>query len=362
MNAENKAAAAKAAEVKGPREETEGAHEEMSPEGRIVQLAMGALLTQALYVAAKLGVADMLSDGPQKVSRLAERTQTNEEALYRTLRALASEGIFRETEPGVFDLTPSAATLRTDAPNSMRNCMIFMGEEYHWKAWAKMLHSVRTGETGWKEAHGAEVFDYFAEHAEEAEIFNRAMSDMSLSTAPAVVEGYDFSNIKTLADIGGGHGLLLAHVLKANPQMKGVLFDVPQVVEGADSLLEAEGVADRVEKVAGDFFKSVPKGADAYMMKFIIHDWDDERSRLILKNVHAALPQEGKVLLIETVVPEGNEPHHSKIIDLEMLVSPGGKERTEREYGELLKSAGFRLARVVTTKSPYSVIEGVKTA
>ena len=330
------------------------------PEAFLTQMAFGAMMTQALYVAAKLGIADLLAAKPQPISALAEATETHERALYRVLRSLAGVGIFEETEPQVFALTPLAEPLRSDKPNSMRNGAIFMGEEWHWRVWGDMVYSVKTGKPAWGHVHGAEVFDYFAVHPQQAEIFNKAMTDMSMATAPSVVEAYDFDSIKTLCDIAGGHGYLLAQVLKANPEMKGILFDVPPVIEGADALLEKEGVAKRVEKVSGDFFASVPKGADAYIMKHIIHDWDDERSIKILQNINTAMSADGKVLIVETIVPEGNEPHYSKLLDLEMLTSPGGAERTASEYRELLAAAGFRLTRIVPTRSPFSIIEAVR--
>ncbi len=330
------------------------------PEAFLTQLAFGAMMTQALYVAAKLGIADLLAEKPQPVSELAAATSTHERALYRVLRSLASVGVFEETDSQVFALTPLGELLRSGVTKSMRNGIIFMGEEWHWRVWNNMLYSVQTGKPAWGYVHGTEVFDYFAAHPEHAEIFNGAMTDMSVGTAPAIVEAYDFSGTGTLADIAGGHGYLLAQVLKANPEMRGILFDVPSVINGADALLEREGVAGRVEKVAGDFFASVPAGADAYMMKHIIHDWDDERSIKILSNIHAAMADDGKVLIVETVVPEGNEPHYSKLLDLEMLTSPGGMERNESEYRDLLAAAGFRLTRIIPTRSPFSVIEGVK--
>ena len=330
------------------------------PEAVLTQIAFGAMMTQALYVAAKLGIADLIAAKPQTISDLASATRTHERALYRVLRSLASIGVFTEVEPKVFGLTPLGEPLRSDAPNSMRSGAIFMGEEWHWRVWGNMLYSVQTGKPAWGHVHGAEVFDYFADHPQEAEIFNRAMTDMSVGTAPAIVEAYDFSPVSTLVDIAGGHGFLLSQVLKANPGMKGVLFDVEPVIAGAGALLEREGVAERVEKVAGDFFAEVPRGADAYMMKHIIHDWDDERCLTILRNINAAMNAEGRVLIIEVVVPEGNEPHYSKLLDLEMLASPGGAERTAEEYRELLAAAGFRLTRIVPTKSPFSIIEAVR--
>jgi hypothetical protein len=332
----------------------------IQPEVFLTQLAFGALMSQALYAAAKIGVADLLAEKPQPVSALAAATEVNERALYRVLRSLASVGVFEETDPKVFALTPYAQLLRSDVPGSLRNGVIFAGEEWHWRVWGNLTYSLKTGQPAWSQVHGAEVFDYFGANPEQAEIFNRAMTDGSVMIAPLVVEAYDFSGINQLVDIAGGHGYLLAQILKPNPNVKGILFDVPPVIAGASALLEGEGVSERVEKVSGDFFASVPKGADAYMMKHIIHDWDDERALKILQNINAAMAQDGKVLIVEVVVPEGNEPHYSKLLDLEMLASPGGVERTATEYRELLAAAGLRLARIIQTTSPYSIIEAVK--
>lgn len=335
--------------------------QEPPPEAFIIEMAFGALMTQALYVAAKLGLADLLAGGARTVGELAAETATHERALYRVLRSLAGAGVFEEVAPKTFALTPRAETLRTDAPNSMRGGAIFMGEEWHWRVWGDMLHSVRTGGPAWGHVHnGAEVFDYFAQNPAHAEIFNGAMTDMSVGTAPVVVEAYDFSGFGTICDVAGGHGYLLAQVLKATPGAQGILFDVPPVVAGADALLDSEGVAARVEKISGDFFVSVPAGADAYMMKHIIHDWDDARATQILRNIREAMPEHAKVLIVETVVPESDEPHYSKLLDLEMLVSPGGAERTASEYRELLAAAGLRLTRIVSTKSPFSIVEAVR--
>jgi hypothetical protein len=349
-----------AATAAAPSNHATAAAQPLPPEAFLGQVAFGAMMTQALYVAAKLGVADLLAAKPLTVRELAAATKTHEHALYRVLRSLASIRIFEETDPKVFANTPYSQPLRSDAPNSMRNGAIFMGEEWHWKVWGDMMYSVQTGKPAWGDMHGAEVFDYFAVNPRQAEIFNNAMTDMSVTTAPAIVEAYDFNGINQLTDIAGGHGYLLAQVLKANPHMRGILFDVPPVIAGAGALLEKEGVSERVEKISGDFFSAVPKGSDAYMMKHIIHDWDDERATKILKNINSAMSENGKVLIVEVVVPEGNEPHYSKLLDLEMLTSPGGLERTEQEYRELLAAAGFRLTRIVPTMTPFSIIEGVR--
>lgn len=332
----------------------------MPPEAILAQMVMGSFIAQAVSVAAKLGIADLLKEKPMHVSDLARETETHERSLYRLLRTLASVGVFEETDPKVFGLTPLAEPLRADAQGSMRDAAIFMGEDWHWRVYGEMLYSVQTGKPAWGRVHGDEVFEYFGKNPEQAEIFNRAMTNLSLSAVPAVVEAYDFSGINTLADVAGGHGLLLAGVLKANPELKGLLFDLPSVLEGAPALLEKEGVANRIELARGNFFESVTAGADAYMMKHIIHDWDDERCVQILRNIHKAMNDRGKLLIIEMVVPAGNEPHFGKIQDMEMLVSPGGIERTEEEYRGLLSQAGFKLTRIVPTRSPLSIVEGVK--
>ena len=331
----------------------------LPPEAVLTNIAFGAMTTQALYVAAKLGIADLLAQGQRTAAELSAATGTHERSLYRVLRSLAGAGVFREVSPKVFANTVISEALRTDAPNSMRNGVIFMGEAWHYNVWGNMMHSVQTGKSAWGKTHGAEVFDWFADKPEEGEIFNSAMTDMSVSIAPMVVESYDFSGFETLADIAGGHGYLLAQILKANPKLNGILFDVPPVIAGCGAMLEKQDVAARVETVEGDFFAEVPS-ADGYIMKHIIHDWDDDRCVKILSNIHKAMKGNGKVLIVETVVPEGNEPHYSKLLDLEMLTSPGGVERTAEEYRELLAQAGFRLTEIVPTKSPFSIIEAVK--
>lgn len=336
------------------------ATEKMDPVAHLMQIMIGSLPCQASYVAAKLGIADFLKDGPRTVAQLAQETKTHERSLYRLLRSLASVGIFAETDSQTFTLTPPAELLLTDHPGSLRGIAIFMGEEWHWAVCGEMLYSVQTGKAAWEKVHGLEVFPYLQQNPRESEIFNRAMTSLSGSTLPAIVEAYDFTGVETLADIAGGHGILLAGFLKANPQLKGVLFDLPEVIEGAPTLLQAEGVEDRVRFESGDFFEGVTKGADAYMMKFIIHDWDDERALKILRIIQRDSAPSARLLLVEMVLPERNEPHFSKIQDLEMLVAPGGIERTEEEYRELLSESGFDLRRVIPTKSPLSIVEAFK--
>lgn len=339
---------------------TQAAIEKMDPVTHLMQIVVGCFPSQAVYVAAKLGIADSLKDGPRSAADLARQTNTHERSLYRVLRSLASVGIFTETESKTFALTPAAELLLSDHPESMRNTAIFMGEKWHWSVYGEMLYSVQTGKVAWEKVHGLEVFPYFQQHPEEYEIFNRAMTSMSTNVLPALVEAYDFTGVDTLVDIAGGHGMLLSGFLKRNPSLKGVLFDLPQVIDGATMLLKEEGVADSVQLESGDFFEKVPEGADAYMMKFIIHDWDDERSLKILKNIHRDSAAHARLLLFEMVVPAGDEPHFSKIQDLEMLVSPGGVERTEQEYRDLLNQAGFELRRIIPTQSPLSIVEAFK--
>lgn len=332
---------------------------EVPPQAIIMQIANGTMVTQALGVVAKLGIADMIEDGDCDVEKLAFASGSDRSSLYRILRSLASVGVFTETSRAKFAHTPVSSLLLSDIEGSMRSMAIFMAEPWHYNVWGNMLHSAKTGGTAWKATYGEEVFDWFQKHPAESEIFNKAMTDMSASVAPALVAAYDFSGISVLADIAGGHGFLLSQILKANPGLKGILFDMDHVIEGSAAMLSKNGVADRVNVVSGDFFREVP-AADAYIMKHIIHDWDDQRSIAIMQNIHTAMTEDGKLLLLEMVVPEGNEPHPSKILDLAMLALPGGLERTAAEYEELFDRSGFKLNRIVPTMSPFSVIEAVK--
>ncbi|MDQ3713866.1 MAG: acetylserotonin O-methyltransferase [Acidobacteriota bacterium] len=333
---------------------------QLPPEAILSQMLWGGLIQQSIYAVTKLGVADLLAEKSQTAAELAANTETHAPSLYRVLRTLASVGIFAENADGKFELTPIAALLRKDAPNSMRDFALMLGGEWHWRIFSELMHSVKTGATAQEKACGAELFEYLANNPENAKVFNRAMTSHSQAAVPAIVEGYDFSGIDKLVDIGGGQGILLAGILKANPQTQGILFDMPSVIAGESELLEKEGVTARVEKVSGDFFQSVSAGADAYLMKHIIHDWDDEQSIKILQNIYSAMNGNGKVLIVEMVIPEGNEPSPSKILDLQMLIGTGGKERTEKEYRELLETAGFRLTRIIPTRSPLSIVEAVK--
>ena len=329
------------------------------PEVALTQILLGSLAAQTVYVAAKLGIADLLEDGPKPVEDLAARTNTHAPSLYRVLRAAASLGVFTEQENRTFALSPTAQPLLSNASNSLRDIAIFMGEDWHWNVWGQILFSVRTGKSAWAEAHGDDVFEYFKSKPDAFAVFNRAMTSLTALSTRAVIEGYDFTGIGKLVDIAGGHGRLLTEIVAANPSLHGVLFDLPQVIEGARENVAKSSAADRVEFVSGDFFESVPAGGDAYMMKHIIHDWDDERALVILRNIKQVMNPGGRVLLVESVVSEKNDQDFSKLMDIEMMVSPGGKERTATEYKELFTQAGLRLTRIIPTKSAYSVIEAV---
>lgn len=329
------------------------------PEQTLLNHALGKWTSRAAYVAAKLGIADLLARGPKPVDELARATATHAPSLYRVLRALASLGIFEETADRTFRLTPAAEPLRSDVPGSLRAFTIMMGEPWSMRAWESILDSVRTGEPAFDAVHGKKIWEYFAERPQEGEIFNAAMVSFSEIETPAVLEAYDFSGIRCLADVGGGLGHLLAAVLRQHPAMHGILFDAEAVAPAARANLAKEGLADRARVVAGSFFETVPSGADACILKHILHDWDDERSSSILRSCRRALPAGGRVLVVDAVIGPGNAPELGKLIDLEMLVMTGkGRERTEAEFRSLLEASGFRLERIVPTASPVSVVEG----
>jgi hypothetical protein len=329
------------------------------PAARLGAMIGGARATQLVYVAAKLGIADLLKDGPKGSDELARAVLAHPGTLNRVLRALTALGVFAETEDGRFELTPLAEPLQSDVTGSMRDFAIMYGEDWFWRPYGALLHSVRTGETPFEHVHGEGVFEYLDREPEAARVFNDAMTSLSGPHAATVVAAYDFSGISKIVDLGGGHGSLIAAILKANPNMRGVLYDRPSVVAGARDLLNAEGVAHRCELVAGDFFQSVPAGGDAYILKWIIHDFQDDRSVEILKNCRRAMADVGKLLLVERVVPRGKDGRSEKLADITMLAIPGGLERTEAQFSSLLRAAGFRLVRIVPTQTEMNVIEAV---
>jgi hypothetical protein len=323
------------------------------------RMITGYWTTQALYVAAKLGIADLLALGPRSARDLAEATEVDAPSLYRLLRALASLGVFADDGTGRFSLTPLAECLRSNVAGSQRALAIMSGEEQY-KAWGELLYSVQTGKTSFDKLYGMPVFDFLSRNTEQAKVFDAAMVGVHGRETAAMTDAYDFSGAAVLADIGGGNGSLLTTVLKQHPALRGILYDLPGVTERAKTTLRAAGVADRCQVIGGNFFESVPAGADAYLMRHIIHDWEDEKATKILRNVHRAMGAEGRLLVVEGVIPSGNDPCFGKLLDLMMLTVPGGKERTQEEYQTLFQAGGFRLTRIVPTKAEVSVIEGRK--
>lgn len=320
-------------------------------------MASGYWISQAIYVAAQLRIADLLASGSKTVAELAHGV--DERALYRLLRALASLGIFAEQDDGQFRLTPLAEPLRADHPQSKRAMILMAGDEQY-RAWGNLLFSVQTGHTGFEHEFGLPLFDYLSKHPEKAKVFDEAMVSIHGRETPAMLEVYDFSGIGVLADLGGGNASVLTAVLRKHSNLRGILFDLPNVAERARPSLAAAGLAERCQAIGGSFFETAPAGADAYFLRHILHDWNDEQCLTILRNIHRASPPHAKLLVVESIIQPGNDPSFAKLLDLTMLVIPGGQERTEAEYRELLARGGFELRRIVPTAADVSVLEAVK--
>ncbi len=314
----------------------------------------------AVLLAAKLGIADLLSDGPLPITELARGTDTHALSLYRVMRALASHGVFREDADGRFSLTAMAAPLRSDAPEGVRPLALWMGSDANLLTWANLEYSVRTGKPAFEHVYGKAWFDYLDEQPELAKIFNDLMTGATTDEGAAIVAAHDFSPYQRIVDVGGGHGALLALILDRNPQVTGVLFDAPQVIASAHGALDEHVAQGRAEKTAGNFFEAVPQGGDAYVLKYIVHDWDDERAVTILTNCRQAMAEDGRVLLVEMSIPSGNVPSRGKWIDLTMLLFLHSRERTEDEYRDVLQQAGLHLVKITPTASPFSIIEAVR--
>jgi hypothetical protein len=334
------------------------ADQDQRPALELRRLANGFQVTQAIHVAATLEIADLLADGPRSSDGLAAATGSDPDALYRLLRALAAVGVFREEEDRRFAQTELSEGLRSDAPDGIAGWAAFVGRPSYWQAWGNLLHSVRTGENAFRHVHGTDVWSYRAERPEENAVFNRAMQALTRSSNQALVEAYDFGRFGTIVDVGGGNGTLLALLLARYPSLEGVLFDQPHVVAGAGEALGAAGVADRCRVVAGSFFDGIPAGADAYVLKAIIHDWQDEESVAILRRCREVVPDSGALLVIERVLGPPNADAAAKLSDLNMLVAAGGRERNLDEFESLFAATGFRLAGATPTGSGLSVIEG----
>jgi SAM-dependent methyltransferase len=329
---------------------------------KLVGLFNNAVLSQALSVAAELGIPDLLARGPRKPAELASATGCHAASLQRLMRALASIELCREHQDGSFSLTALGAVLRSDTANSLRSWAIWCGR-YLWPLWGNLRHSVRTGESARKLVGGAVGQEQLANDVDAAAIFNRAMAEFTRLVARRVVRCYDFSGFKRIVDVGGGCGELLAVVLRAHPAMRGVLLELPHATEAAREYLGRAGLIERCEIVTGDCFESVPSGGDVYLLKNVIHNWDDDRSVLLLRNCRDAMTGGGKLLLVEHILPDRMEPSgaHQDIArkDLTMLIGPGGRERTAREFCSLLEAGGFRSGKIVPSTLNFCVIEAV---
>lgn len=332
--------------------------------GAMLQVATGYTSAQVVHVAAQLGLADLLADGPRSIEDLAGATDAHAPSLARLVRALAVLGVVSEGDGGRIELTPLGTTLRSDVPGSVRDAVLFLVGEWSWRAWGGLLHSVRTGEPAFDRIFGMSNFEYWEHDAEAGAIHDAYFRAMARTTSAPLVAGYDFSRFGTVVDVGGSNGSLLAAILRAHPGVRGILFDLPHVVAGAAPVLAEAGVADRCAVVGGTFFESVPPGANAYLLKYIIHDWDDARAGAILRRCREAAAPGAVLLLIEQVLPErleaGTAAQRVTRLDLQMLVlTPGGRERTEGEFRALLGAAGFALRAVLPTASPFHILEAI---
>ncbi|MEN3352117.1 MAG: hypothetical protein V7640_275 [Betaproteobacteria bacterium] len=327
---------------------------------QVIQMATGYVFSRAIYAAARLGIADLLAEGPKSAEALASSTGAHAPSLYRLMRTLASMGYFNETEDHRFALAELGAALKTDAPGAARSSVLALAGSWIWKAWDEFLYSVQTGETAFDKVFGVSLFGYLAQHPEEAKLFGEAMIGFHGAEPPAVAEAYDFTGIETLVDIGGGTGNLLGTVLRRHTHLKGTVYDLAHVVPEALRNFRTWGIADRASAEPGSFFESVPAGADAYLLSHVIHDWDEEKCLAILRNCRAAMRDSARLLIVEYVLPDGNAPHVGKMLDLVMLTVPGGMERSEKQYRELLAKAGMHVTRILPTASQVSVIEAVR--
>jgi hypothetical protein len=321
------------------------------------ELINGYQVSQAIHVAATLGIADLLTDGAKSCDELAAAAGAHPGTLYRLLRALATVGVFREDDGHRFALTPIGDCLRSDAPEPLGGWAAYAGRPAYWQAWGSLLGSVRTGENAFRRVHGVSVWEHRAADPEEGASFDRAMTDGSRRVTRGVLDAYDFGRFGTVVDVGGGQGALLAALLLAYPAMRGVLYEQPQVAARADRVLRQSGVADRCEVVGGSFFDAVPTGGDAYLLKSVLQDWDDEHSTAILRNCRNAVPATGRLFVVEQEILPPNEGRAAKFSDLNMLVSPGGQNRTVEEYGKLLSVSGFGLLSATPTATGSQILE-----
>jgi ubiquinone/menaquinone biosynthesis C-methylase UbiE len=325
-------------------------------ERELVRVAVGIWKARALYAAAQLGLPDQIAAGHDTVEKLARATGTHARSLHRLLRALAGLGALTESTPGRFALRPLGAALKTGAPG--RAIMLTLAGDWQWKAWDGLLFSLRTGAPALHKVFGKSLFDYLDANPEDGALFNQAMVGIHGPDGDAMTAAFDFSSIKSVVDVGGGTGKLLATLLNANAHLRGVLFDLPDTVAQAKRHIASLGLSQRCDLIAGDFFEQVPKGHDAYVLAHVLHDWTDGQAIEILRNCRKAIAPGGRVLILEAVLPEGDTPHEGKLMDLLMLTITGGVERTADQYAALLAAANFRLTRTVSVSTHQSVVEG----
>jgi len=325
------------------------------PPPKLFQMATGYWVSQAIYVAAKLGIADLLARGPQSALVLADATQADAPSLFRLLRALSSVGIVLQVGKDCFALAPEGKALRSDVPGSLRATVITIGE-IHYRACGELLHSVQTGSPAFNQAFGASLFDFLQQNSNAAGAFHRGMTSLASLFAHAVLLAYDFSDVTSIVDVGGGEGELLVKILNLYPEMTGIVFDLSASLE---SPRREASATQQCSFIAGDFFDCVPENAQAYLLCGVIHDWTDDLAEVILKNCRNAMAKNGRVLVIETIVPENGSSSFSKILDLNMMVMTTGRERTKSEFVSLFDSAGLKVTRVVPTMAPQSIIEAI---
>lgn len=331
-----------------------------SSEGRfpptLFQMATSYWISQAIYVAAKLGIADLLKSSPLKCSEIAAIAGADVRSLFRLMRALSSVGIFAQTKDGYFSLLPLGENLRADIPGSLKAIIITLGE-IHYQACGALLHAVQKGAPAFDRVFGAGLFEHLNQNDEAANSFDEGMANLAGMLAYAVVLAYDLGGVSSIVDVGGGNGRFLETILQRYPETQGTVFDCAMTIERTHTT--SGQTTRRCSYLAGDFFASVPRGGDLYFLCGVVHDWDDARALTILRNCRHALRATGRLLLLETVVPENGSLHFSKILDLNMLAMSSGRERTRTEFCTLLTAAGFRVSRIIATMAPQSLIEAV---
>jgi ubiquinone/menaquinone biosynthesis C-methylase UbiE len=330
---------------------------ELSPQAQLMKLIVGRWISKPIQVVAELGIADLLDDGPEDIEELARLSHTHAPSLYRIMRALASVGIFSEKENRKFELTPMAECLKTGA---MKPIARLFHSDWGDETWTHLLDTVNTGQTAFEIAHGMPLSDWLEVHPEAARVFNEANAAKAAASHRAIIDAYDFSGIHTLTDVGGGTGALMMEILRSYPSINGIVADLPSVIQQAQKTIEDHGLENCCEAVECDFFHHIPPGSDAYLMSHVLHDWPDDQCLLILANCHKAMHPGSKLLIVEMIVPPGNEPSVAKLLDLEMLVITGGRERTEVEFEDLLEHSGFRLVRTIPPNENIFIIEAIR--